>query len=160
MRIDSIGITFKYRGIPILYHWPLLQTYFYQSRFIIPLLKFESSSFFKCINKIKEVLSATDSFVRSRIYGFRYSDIAGMAACTYFKNKSGILITDVNVQAKPTQFWEAMPKEYIRHFLNDAIFITCKSPEEVSDLMYHIPQEFGDAVGYHYGVRICDNIEV
>lgn len=160
MRVDRIGVTFNYRGIPITYHWPLLQTYFYQSRFIIPVLRYESNSIFDCFRKINALASEARDFVRHRVFGFRYSDIAELAAYTYFKNRCGILITDVNVQAKPTEFWASIPKEYIRHFLNDVVFITCKTPQEVTDLMYSIPDNFGEAVGFSHGVRICDNISI
>lgn len=160
MKITREGITFTYKGIAITYHWPLLQTYFYQARFIIPILKYESNSIFDCFSRINELANSDIDFQlleEGKVQGFKYSDIVRMAAYTFFKNKCGIVIHDVNVQAKPAEFWSNVPKSYIKQFLKDVVFITCKTPEEVTDLMYSIPENFGEAIGFSYGVKICDN---
>lgn len=160
MKVTREGISINYKGVLVRYHWPILQTFFYQSRFIIPTLNYESGSFIACLKRINELCSESLEVIRSKVVGFYHTDIINIAAIYYFKDCCGISIQDVNVQAKPTQFWSNLPRDYVRHFLKDVVFITCKTPEEVKDLMYSIPEDFGRAVGYNFGKRICDNISV
>lgn len=157
MKIDRVGITFKYRGVNIIYHWPLLQVYFCQARFEIPSLNFESSSLFKCISRVKELPEDNLNLVKGKVQGCYFEDAAKELARGHFSKSYGILLLDMDVSSKPSEFWNNVPKSYIKEFCKDMVFINCSSVDEVYKLMFSLPRSFCLAIGYSHGRIIHDN---
>lgn len=162
MKISREGVTFKYKGFSIIYRWPLLQTYFFQKRFLVEELGYDSNSLLECLGEIvkpNKPLKSNGHYQKAKkVTGFDTYDLAMLYGSIFFAESCGVVLTDINVIEKSFDFWQKIPIEYKREFLKDAVYLKCNNPKEVERLIDSLPASFCDAQGFVNGGRYLDNL--
>lgn len=161
MKFSREGINFKFHEFSITYRWPILQTYFFQTRFFIKELSFESDSIFECFAEIlrpnKPLKDNGDFLPHKKVQGFNFEDMLIQYGRLYFSSSIGLVIFDIDVSSKPNSFWKVIPNENKKEFLKDAIFLTCSSKKEMERISDSIPNNFGTIIKFLNGNVINEN---
>lgn len=161
MKVSREGISIKYHGFTLIYRWPILQTYFFQRRFKIEELDFDSDSLVDClaeISKPNKPMKSNGAFQRAKkVSGFDFEDLTKLYSSVFFAESCGVMIFNINVLGKSFDFWQRIPAEHKKEFLKDAVFLKCNNPKEVERLMGSLPFSFCTAHGYVNGEMVYDN---
>lgn len=171
MKVNKEGIHFNFKGYTITYHWPLLQIYFDQSRFLITGRGFaganaESNSIVECIRRINNTIEylhikgeqlSVSHPSPTKVEGMYWHDLSEIYGMNKFIDSCGIVLEDIDVSAKSSEFWKNVPDNYKKQFMKDIVIINCSSPEEVKRLMFSLPADFCLAKGYCFGNKISEN---
>lgn len=162
MKVSREGISIKYHGFTLVYRWPILQTYFFQRRFKVEEIDYDSDSLLDCLSEIvkpNKPMKTNGHYQKAKkVSGFDTYDIALLYASVFFAESCGVVLTDIDVVEKSFDFWQKVPVEHKKEFLKDVVYLKCNNPKEVDRLLESLPESFCTATGFVNGSRHGDNI--
>lgn len=83
--------------------------------------------------------------------------------CTYavvnLRVGSYVVLSNINMGAKPSTFWRTVPESSRQAFTKDIVVLKCKDAAEADALCRSIGRSFADAHSFEDGSLIDSNIE-
>ena len=142
-RLIPEGILFEYKGDILVRHWPWRSVSgggrYYSKRLDIEVNSFQE--YWKKIGILEASLSLT-----SKLSSFSWEEILKLWLGENLNLGVFVVLYDLDLSKKSSEFWARVPPEKRVHFNEDVIIMRCKDTYQASDIADSIAPNFGKAI--------------
>jgi hypothetical protein len=159
MKLNSLGIVFKYHGDEVTRYWPWVKKSF-NSTYHSSLLSRDFNSFneyWKIIGEEETLTKVSTSY--GRLHGFAFREIVAHWASGLWVNEYVVILLEPDPTAKGPAFWSRLNSTQRDHLMNDVVVLRCKDLNEATTLLESISTKFSDAFILFNGEVINSNDE-
>ena len=156
MRISTKGIHFVFMGRTWVWNW-----WWRRSPTIFTYNAEKINLTFKTFEGLAEFCATTEELTneRHKTEGFDFQDIIQQWILNLHPEGIILVLTNIDVGAKPYAFWSVMSKPEALAFTKDVVVLRCHSLEEMKRICDSIPTKFASAQAYCNGNPIYSNEE-
>jgi hypothetical protein len=86
-----------------------------------------------------------------RAQGYAISDLILFYMSQRFWDRCLVVLTNINVSTKPSDYWRALPRDVAIQFNEDVVVLFCRSQDEVKRIVETTGTDFAEATGMIYG---------
>jgi hypothetical protein len=146
MRIDKHGVWFSYESDNLCRHWPwrvFFKDMLYTSE------RYNRS--FGIAEYLKFAGSTESGLSMKKIEGFSYLDILHDWIRVNHRSGYRVVLYDIDVSFRPTDFWRKIPAENALLLNKDVVVLYCKDASQVIAICESINVDFANALGFKDG---------
>lgn len=156
MKFSRLGVTFKYYGDQITWHWPWVRKH---------LLTYYSTIYtrdFNSFNEYWEMVGQEAALLKSahqtgRMYGFDLMAVICRWSARLWPGEFLVVMKEVEVGRKGPAFWSRLSTKQREALTEDIVILRCDSKSEVYELIDSIEPSFASAYGVLNGQIIISN---
>lgn len=105
------------------------------------------------------ILQETCSRQSSKVSGFSLEEIIQTWVRVTFPGGDIVVMYDMDVSKKPTDFWRSVPILKAKEMVQDVVAFQCKDAGQAIDLCDSTDPTFAKAIRFHQGYRMSSNEE-
>jgi hypothetical protein len=154
MFIDKHGVWFRYETDNLCRRWP----WKIFSPDMVYISERHDRSFATIADYLKFVGVAESGFGTKKVEGFTYNQIIQEWVRTKYRSGFVIVLYDIDVSYKPSEFWKKVPKENVEQLNKDVVIFRCKDASQVISICESINVEFAQVIGFKDGYIFYYNI--
>lgn len=159
MKLNCLGVVFKYHGDEITRYWPWVKKRL-QSTYHSSLLYRDFNSFkeyWKIVGEDTQITKVSTS--SDKMIGFSFRETLAHWSAKMFPNEHLVILIEPDPRRKGPAFWSRLSPTQRIHMMNDVVVLRCKDETEMNSLLWSIDPQFSDAMAILNGDVINSNDE-
>lgn len=142
--IDTRGIRYNYMGdrIWLMWFWAPLPNRYYSEKLHCT---------FSSLKEYKKYMGSAVGLKHRNVIGISYKELITAWVEDNFKGEYVVVLTEIDLNKKPSVFWENIPYIKKMAFTNEVVILRCKDQAQMEQIIDSTEQSFAIAWGFKSG---------